>query len=706
MFRPISQDDIDVPCPPTQGDGTTKKNNNNNNKHHPQPKPRMHDDNDQDDDSSDDHHENNNNNNDDDDVDIPLPRFISATPPPPPVGESYASLSLQQAIAAGAMGGRRQTMPELKVALKEQEAANQQQLLQQQQQEQQEQQQQQQQQQQEEVKEKAGTAASTIDPLNRLTQRVQQQHSGGAESPTNNGGRRTSPRSEKKSASPTAAAAASPGRRSPQQPKPSTPTSPRANNSRSSPTATQLAVRHPTTNRVITVANSKVVRTAGSEEAYLQQQSTNGGRATPPQNADVKMLCTDYLRTVGHCSKGAACGFVHANGVVAVPWDPIPLGEGETRLDGVSTHRPGWKFQAYNPERTRFHASIPSQDVLQTEGSVRYAAQFNQYGPSGTYNYTLCKDFISVASAGCALGAKCPAIHYRPPADGTAASSSSPLLGSVNRTSSVSSLTGVSGLARVASSTSSLSRELCEEVAAATASATAMDDPKPIPPPNPANIDIEVHTNYHYRTLEEIVYPTLSEDMLPPGTRLKVHDPNQRHLYREYPPRSVLVTQGARDFTANPTLRAKLYHCAHFYLKKMCNRGPQCKFIHAATVDPKGRNPTRCPASPTTTAAPATATTESPQKNNKKKSSVSSDSSNPRQPAGGPALDASTSSLEQQPQNLLSPAMQLGRPAAGSPHPNTSPRASPTTPTWRNDPYSTDSCFVYVNRSPRASPQI
>ena len=73
-------------------------------------------------------------------------------------------------------------------------------------------------------------------------------------------------------------------------------------------------------------------------------------------------------------------------------------------------------------------------------------------------------------------------------------------------------------------------------------------------------------------------------DMQPKGNMLKVFEPNLPD-FKKVPSEYVLRTHGSDAFMANPLSRVKLQHCAHFYLKKVCNRGPTCNFIHVVDVD-------------------------------------------------------------------------------------------------------------------------
>jgi hypothetical protein len=62
--------------------------------------------------------------------------------------------------------------------------------------------------------------------------------------------------------------------------------------------------------------------------------------------------------------------------------------------------------------------------------------------------------------------------------------------------------------------------------------------------------------------------------LLPPGQVITVYNPNNRSQSSEIPSERVLVTRGSEAYWANPALGLRQFHCAHFYLRKMCNRGP------------------------------------------------------------------------------------------------------------------------------------
>jgi hypothetical protein len=241
------------------------------------------------------------------------------------------------------------------------------------------------------------------------------------------------------------------------------------------------------------VANSKIVRTQGSD-------------AIGPNLIPI-YLCQEYLSAA--CQQGAACQFLHANGSSSAGWNYIPL-ENRVNLDGVTPHEAGWSVQAYDNELTNF-LDIPSQYVIQTHGSVNYATQFNDHGPTGKFRFQMCKDYSG--RGGCANGGKCPYIHTH---------------------------------------SSSFS----------------------------ASTSTAIHVNYVLDDVTSSRYPTL-----PAGLIFRVHDPNLRSQVKDVPSEVILRTHGSELYLANPQPRYRLQHCAHFYLKKICNRGPWCNFIHVADVD-------------------------------------------------------------------------------------------------------------------------
>eukprot|EP00760_Papus_ankaliazontas_P011596 PhM_4_TR14871/c0_g1_i1/m.30105 len=89
-----------------------------------------------------------------------------------------------------------------------------------------------------------------------------------------------------------------------------------------------------------------------------------------------------------------------------------------------------------------------------------------------------------------------------------------------------------------------------------------------------------VHVNYVIADVKDSVYPTL-----PAGKLLKIYDPNQRNRFVEVQSEHLLRNAGSEGLWRDDGKTSmKPYHCAHFFLRKLCNRGPQCTFMHVATV--------------------------------------------------------------------------------------------------------------------------
>eukprot|EP00759_Apiculatamorpha_spiralis_P051856 PhF_6_TR5523/c0_g3_i1/m.7842 len=343
---------------------------------------------------------------------------------------------------------------------------------------------------------------------------------------------------------------------------------------------TQITARHPVTQQVIRVANSKIVRTIGSDSI--------GPNLIPIY------LCQDYMSS-STCTAGANCTFLHAHGSSASGWNHIPL-ENRINLDGKTTHDAGWSVQSYDNTLTNF-LDIPSQYIIQTQGSITYAMQFNDHGPNGKFRFQICKNY---SSGSCDAGGKCPYIHAHP-------------------------------------------------TFTATSSAT-------------------IHVNYVLDDISSSRY-----EMLPPGLVIRVFDPNVRQQYKDVPSEFIVRTQGSESYMANPHPKIRLQHCAHFYLKKICNRGPLCNFIHVADVDPD---------------APPGLPEDMP-------SMVGDYSDSPEQ-RNSPGIDemneSSSGGIPNQPPQESSTTEKV----AAAPPRYTS---SPDKLVYRNDPYSTESARVVMHVS-------
>lgn len=86
----------------------------------------------------------------------------------------------------------------------------------------------------------------------------------------------------------------------------------------------------------------------------------------------------------------------------------------------------------------------------------------------------------------------------------------------------------------------------------------------------------EIHTNFIWKSEEEIFYPRL-----PTGDVLTVYSPNVRPPIDSIPSSRVILTKALQR---SATATTPLSHCAHFHFNRMCHRGQECTFVHAAYI--------------------------------------------------------------------------------------------------------------------------
>lgn len=89
-----------------------------------------------------------------------------------------------------------------------------------------------------------------------------------------------------------------------------------------------------------------------------------------------------------------------------------------------------------------------------------------------------------------------------------------------------------------------------------------------------------IHVNYAWKSVNDIPY-----DCMPAvegSSSFEVFAPNNRPPMRVIDRQAILTTRGS--LAAAPG--QELSQCAHFYFNRMCNRGKNCLYIHAACIDP------------------------------------------------------------------------------------------------------------------------
>jgi hypothetical protein len=93
------------------------------------------------------------------------------------------------------------------------------------------------------------------------------------------------------------------------------------------------------------------------------------------------------------------------------------------------------------------------------------------------------------------------------------------------------------------------------------------------------------HINYAWRSLADVTYARHA-----PGWLVHVAAPNTVVDVDVIDTGSLLVTK------ALESNRRPLTHCAHYYLNRRCNLGPDCRFVHAVFVSTGARSRQRAPA--------------------------------------------------------------------------------------------------------------
>jgi hypothetical protein len=93
------------------------------------------------------------------------------------------------------------------------------------------------------------------------------------------------------------------------------------------------------------------------------------------------------------------------------------------------------------------------------------------------------------------------------------------------------------------------------------------------------------HINYAWRSLADVTYARHAA-----GDMVRVAAPNSGVEVDIMNSGSLLVTK------ALESNRRPLTHCAHYYLNRRCNLGPDCRFVHAVFVNENARPRQRAPA--------------------------------------------------------------------------------------------------------------
>jgi hypothetical protein len=93
------------------------------------------------------------------------------------------------------------------------------------------------------------------------------------------------------------------------------------------------------------------------------------------------------------------------------------------------------------------------------------------------------------------------------------------------------------------------------------------------------------HINYAWRSLDDVTYARHAA-----GDVVHVAAPNCGVEVDVMDSGSLLVTK------ALESNRRPLTHCAHYYLNRRCNLGPDCRFVHAVFVNENARPRQRAPA--------------------------------------------------------------------------------------------------------------
>jgi hypothetical protein len=95
---------------------------------------------------------------------------------------------------------------------------------------------------------------------------------------------------------------------------------------------------------------------------------------------------------------------------------------------------------------------------------------------------------------------------------------------------------------------------------------------------------VRAHVNYAWRSLDDVTYARHAA-----GDAVHVAAPNCGVEVDVMDSGSLIVTK------ALESNRRPLTHCAHYYLNRRCNLGPDCRFVHAVFVNENARPRQRAP---------------------------------------------------------------------------------------------------------------
>lgn len=306
-------------------------------------------------------------------------------------------------------------------------------------------------------------------------------------------------------------------------------------------------VRHPGTDRVLSVKLNRIYSTMADVREQLQQTQPPKPSEAPAEDKDGReerevtepaplppfdrsttklVLCLDFLSEQG-CPHGSGCDKLHIAGV-EYTWETIEPttvvrdikkmknydnGEKEIVTEKETMYLAGFQVRCYDPTLTKYY-SIPSDCTIETEGSTQFIAMFNLHGDNFKAKFKLCEELISEGL--CGRKSACPDIHCL-----------------------------LSHFEQLEQSHS-----------------------------NPTHVNDAEAMEDEPRLLAEM--------------QVRVFEPNSNDRFRDYSGDFVLVTQGAKEYQKHYDLeggkippRKRMQHCAHFRLKGMCRNGGSCRFLHA-----------------------------------------------------------------------------------------------------------------------------
>eukprot|EP00760_Papus_ankaliazontas_P022438 PhM_4_TR18855/c1_g2_i1/m.43476 len=288
---------------------------------------------------------------------------------------------------------------------------------------------------------------------------------------------------------------------------------------------TQALVFHPLLKTVLRIPHSKIVRTAGCRY--------NGAPPLP--------LCLEYART-GHCNAGELCRYAHipdnavkaalaANATMQLDCGPPP--------DGNGFHPEGWTLRAL------WFLEDGMCETLQT-GEVQCPAFCARM-----YKIPSNEVLRTVGSMRCCASSKNKGPPYR----------------------------------------ASLCPEFC---ATETCVNGGMCVDVHVPKATLAKYTpLNVHFSNYCPAGERNYFKNPNKKCVLPGGRvLQIYDPNLRNKYTSVDSCCVLRTAGAESWWDAEVVQGtgatkRLFHCAHFFLHGLCERGSACTFLHVLPCPPK-----------------------------------------------------------------------------------------------------------------------